>query len=222
MNYYENTPQILKGHIQMFLYKDGKIINQYEDHNVIVQKASQFMAARMAPTTSEDCPRITAHATTDVDGVITSETSKDTSNTYPLNAGFQYLALGNGNLKNLSEAEKGQYLYNADISVTETQQKEQYQLQNETLRKPISSWAFVDDDYNISTEVTNILKLSTKIEYKDFDSTDSDNYFIVEMGLFGGDATTEKNSGYMFNYKLFKSWNMLKDSTLIVNWYITF
>ena len=229
MNYVENNTITPIGHIQMTMFKgeykngkiNGEILNQYEEHNLIVNMASKFMAGRMVP----ECTQITADPTMNEQGVITSTTSSipyNENNNYPLKYGFQYLALGNGYLpERTDDTSRAEYLYSADTQVTEDEQRNYTTLIHETLRKPIINWAFVNEDYSISTEETNIIRLSTLIEYNDFD-IDEDNYWIVEMGLFGGNATDIKDSGYMFNYKVFKAWNMLKESKLLINWYIKF
>lgn len=231
MNYFDSYPRQTKGHIQMTLFKGeykndkiyGEILDTYEEHNLIVNMASKFMAGRMAP----HCTHIIADPTVDeVTGRITSTTSVLENTPYPFSNGFQYLALGNGYLNQYDEqdtAGRGQYLHTADIYVKEEQQREFTQLVHETTRKYITSWAFVDTDYNISTEETNILRLGTIFDYQtDFEHNNADNYYIVEMGLFGGNATSERNSGHLFNYKTFKSWNMLPESKLLINWFITF
>ena len=81
--------------------------------------------------------------------------------------GFQYLALGNGLLENEDfqndNSKKGAYLYDPTTSMPIDEQKVQNSLQNETIRKKITSWAFVDENGDISDKETNILKLTTLI-----------------------------------------------------------
>ena len=247
LNFYENKQINPKGHISMTLFKgtynngkiNGEILKTYEEHNLIVNMASNLMAGRMAPDNTT--PRIISTPSYDEFGQITSTTSKETSSKYPLLNGFQYLALGNGLLESEDfqndNSKKGAYLYDPTTSMSIDEQKVQNSLQNETIRKKITSWAFVDENGDISDKETNILKLTTLFNENDLSSEENgtlfelassdsskayDRHFIVEMGLFGGDATDDANTGYMFNYKLFPAWNKIEGSSLLINWIITF
>ena len=247
LNFYENKQINPKGHISMTLFKgtydngkiNGEILKTYEEHNLIVNMASNLMAGRMAPDNTT--PRIISTPSYDEFGQITSTTSKETSSKYPLLNGFQYLALGNGLLESEDfqndNSKKGAYLYDPTTSMSIDEQKVQNSLQNETIRKKITSWAFVDENGDISDKETNILKLTTLFNENDLSSEENgtlfelassdsskayDRHFIVEMGLFGGDATDNANTGYMFNYKLFPAWNKIEGSSLLINWIITF
>ena len=250
LNFYENKQINPKGHISMTLFKgtydngkiNGEILKTYEEHNLIVNMASNLMAGRMAPDNTT--PRIISTPSYDEFGQITSTTSKETSSKYPLLNGFQYLALGNGLLESEDfqkndekNSKKGAYLYDPTTSMSIDEQKIRDSLQNETIRKKITSWAFVDENGDISDKETNILKLTTLFNENDLSSEENgtlfelassdsskayDRHFIVEMGLFGGDATDNANTGYMFNYKLFPAWNKIEGSSLLINWIITF
>ena len=250
LNFYENKQINPKGHISMTLFKgtydngkiNGEILKTYEEHNLIVNMASNLMAGRMAPANTT--PRIISTPSYDEFGQITSTTSKETSSKYPLLNGFQYLALGNGLLESEDfqkndekNSKKGAYLYDPTTSMSIDEQKIRDSLQNETIRKKITSWAFVDENGDISDKETNILKLTTLFNENDLSSEENgtlfelassdsskayDRHFIVEMGLFGGDATDDANTGYMFNYKLFPAWNKIEGSSLLINWIITF
>ena len=247
LNFYENKQINPKGHISMTLFKgtydngkiNGEILKTSEEHNLIVNMASNLMAGRMAPDNTT--PRIISTPSYDEFGQITSTTSKETSSKYPLLNGFQYLALGNGLLENEDfqndNSKKGAYLYDPTTSMPIDEQKVQNSLQNETIRKKITSWAFVDENGDISDKETNILKLTTLFNENDLSSEENgtlfelassdsskayDRHFIVEMGLFGGDATDDANTGYIFNYKLFPAWNKIEGSSLLINWIITF
>lgn len=228
----ENKFKLPKGHINMVLFEgnydketgkiDGKILQEYDEHNLIVNMASNFMAARMAP--SDGSERITSEVTTDENGIKTTISNHENSTDFPLAYGFQYLALGDGNLNELSEDEKGDYLYNPDANFGTDQQRQATKLLHETIRRKITNWSFLNEDGTIVEKtlenpdgVSNILKLSTL-----FEESDEENNFIVEMALFGGNATEAADSGYMFNYKMFKSWNKIAGSSLLVNWIITF
>ena len=247
LNFYENKQINPKGHISMTLFKgtynngkiNGEILKTYEEHNLIVNMASNLMAGRMAPDNTT--PRIISTPSYDEFGQITSTTSKETSSKYPLLNGFQYLALGNGLLESEDfqndNSKKGAYLYDPTTSMSIDEQKVQNSLQNETIRKKITSWAFVDENGDISDKETNILKLTTLFNENDLSSEENgtlfelassdsskayDRHFIVEMGLFGGNATDDANTGYIFNYKLFPAWNKIEGSSLLINWIITF
>ena len=161
--------------------------------------------------------------TTNIKTVSTEEYTESTE--FPLKYGFQYLAIGNGELGNhsdWSETEKGKYLYTAYSNMQVDEQKAKTRLIHETARKPITTWAFVDptDNTLISNVPTKVLKLTTL--FPDEEIENSDDRYIVEMGLFGGDASNDLNTGYMFNHKMFAPWNKIEGSSLLINWFITF
>ena len=250
-DFYESKQINPTGHISMTLFKgtyengkiNGEILDTYEDHNVIINKASVFMAGRMAPNNT---PRVISEPTYDELGNISSSTSIDSFESYPLPNGFQYLALGNGLLEDDSIkndiAKKGEYLYNPSVFTPADEQKTLNCLLHETIRKKITSWAFVNGDGTISDTETNILKLTTLFDEHDLSSEEGgtlynltdekgepisdelkhDRHFIVEMGLFGGNASDAANSGYMFNHRLCAAWNKIEGSSLLINWTITF
>ncbi|MNV54713.1 hypothetical protein D3C71_1469220 [compost metagenome] len=85
-------------------------------------------------------------------------------------------------------------------------------LRTELFRKEFTSWTFVDPvSGNDTTTPTNVLKLVTT--YLESEAVGP----LVEMGLFGGDATGTSNSGHMFNYKTFPVWNKPNDARLTIN-----
>ena len=89
-------------------------------------------------------------------------------------------------------------------------------LVGEIARKPFTSWSFVDENDQVSEIPTNILKLVTTF-------TESEAVGpLTEMGLFGGNATEEKDSGYMFNRKSFEIWSKNSDSRLTISWRLSF
>lgn len=140
--------------------------------NLIVNKASRFMAKRMRPSES-------------------------------WGGGIQYLEVGTG----------------VGTGTTQVPQKEsvdQEKLRQALIRKKITSWTYVDADGKPTATETNVLQLSTT-----FDKTEAVGA-IVEMGLFGGDATDELGSGYMFNYKTFPVWNKAEGMSLTIVWKLTF
>lgn len=230
-NLNENIFKKPQGHIAVTMFKgkydlktgkiDGEILKQYDEHNLIVNQASALMAARMAPDSS--IPRITSESTTDENGTITSTSSHINDTNYPLQYGFQYLALGSGQLDNYaSDSDKANYLYKAESSVDTEYMQSLTQLENELIRNKITSWSFMDTNNDISDTQTNILKLTTLFDENNEEFKALYGKFIVEMGLFGGNATDERNSGHLFNYKLFNSWNLIEGSSLLINWIITF
>jgi hypothetical protein len=83
-------------------------------------------------------------------------------------------------------------------------------------RKAITSWTFLDSAGNATASETNVVQYTTT-----FLETEAIGA-IVEMGLFGGDATTTLGSGHMFNYKVFPVWNKQSGMRLTVIWNITY
>jgi hypothetical protein len=275
------------GQINMTLFKGdydiktgkitGEILQESEDHNIIVNMASVLMASRMCPKglteTSDTVVAIpwvqtdgytitnangeqqyvsnTNSGSSDGIGVVSASTigtASATSNysatqaSYPFGYGFQCLAIGNGDYginTGWSDTEKATYLFNPETNNQPADQKLKTGLIHEIFRKQITSWSFLDTEGNVSNTETNILKLTTL-----FTADEAPGQYIVEMGLFGGDANVvdynsitnavhideyckEGNAngnrkGHMFNYKIFKSWNKIEGSSLLVNWIITF
>lgn len=184
----------------------GKLIKKRIIRNLIVDKASELMAARMAPGAT-----------------IGSGTASLTGDM--LDNGLQFLALGVGQMVDPDQ------LYDESTNPVDTVS---WDLQNppvETLgttklvgelyRKPFTSWRFLNADGTETADITNILSLTTTF-YED-----EANGPLTEMGLFGGDALdwnsgAGRNSGYMFNYRTFKVWNKPSSSRLTIVWKLTF
>lgn len=215
----QNTEKFKKpnGEISMVLHKggeynpktgkieNGEIIDKKDVHNLIVNTASKLMAYRMAP-------------------LQISETGTDVSTIQDI-LGLQYLAVGVGILKDPTKP------YDKITNPVDT---EQWDLQDppqealtdthlvgEIFRKPFTSWAFVDENDNVSEEPTNILKLVTT-----FMETEAVGP-LTEMGIFGGNAEdwddgVGKDSGLMFNRKSYPVWNKDSSSRLTVTWRLTF
>lgn len=101
--------------------------------------------------------------------------------------GLQYLAVGTGNW--------------ADLQVPDEPQLSDVKLKMELFRKEFTDWSFLNADGSKAAGATNILQLVTT-----FDNNEAVGA-LVEMGLFGGNASASKDSGHMFNYKTFKVWN---------------
>lgn len=154
-------------------YKTPKNV-QSEMHvkNLIVNRASQFMAKRMKPGTS-------------------------------WGNGIQYLEVGTG----------------VGTGTTQVPQREdinQSTLRVPLTRKEITSWTYLDANDQPTAVETNVLALTTTFNEQDAIGA------IVEMGLFGGDATAQTGTGYMFNYKAFPVWNKADGMRLTIVWKITF
>jgi hypothetical protein len=184
----------------------GEIIHEETIQNLIVDTASQLMAARMAP------------------GAITGATDPAFQGNF-VDKGLQYLAVGVGVLQDPSLP------YD---EVTNNVDRTQWDLQNppsETLtttklvgefyRKRFTSWCFLDAAGNETSSLTNVLKITTTFLENEANGP------ITEIGLYGGDAQAwnagaGKDSGYLFNYKTVKVWNKIDESRLTIVWKLTF
>ncbi|TCP57985.1 hypothetical protein EV586_102433 [Tumebacillus sp. BK434] len=123
--------------------------------------------------------------------------------------GFQYLALGKGvGTGNLQEPQ----VENPDLSA----------LRDEVYRKPITTWRYLNSDGSVSAAPTHILELTTEILEGEGVPQEAESVPFTEMGLFGGDASGAKDSGFMFNHKVFPVWNKPIDARLRIVWKITF
>ena len=194
------------GHVVNGRVVGGEEIGRREIHNLIVDRASQLMAGRMAP------------------GAITGGSEQAFIGNY-LDRGIQYLAVGFGILKDPDLP------YDAVSNPVDTSQ---YDLQNppvetladtkllgEAIRVPPTTWCFVDAAGQETDEITNILKITFTL-YEDMACGP-----ITEVGMVGGNARAweagaGKDSGYMFNLKRFPVWNKLLNTRLSVCWKLTF
>lgn len=198
-----------KGEIGMVLHKGGeynpkngkieggKILKESGYNNLIVNDASRLMAARLHPNNKSN-----------------GEDFLETTN------GLQYLAVGVGILNDR----------NADYDpVNNTVDESLWSLQNppaedininklegELYRKEFTSVCFVDKSGNDTEDVTNVLKIVTT--FYDEEAIGP----LTEMGIFGGNATNKKDTGYMFNYKTFAVWNKPDGARLTITWKLTF
>ena len=159
--------------IQGYYEIDAASIRQ-EMHvkNLIVSKASVFMAKRMIPGTS-------------------------------WGSGIGYLEVGTGVGTGTTQAPQAEVATQAALRLP-------------LARKAISSWTYIDSNGNPTATETNVVQLTTV-----FNETEAVGA-IVEMGLFGGDATVVQGTGYMFNYKTFPVWNKGSDMKLTIVWQLTF
>ena len=148
-----------------------------------------------------------------------SETGTDVSELQDI-LGLQYLAVGVGILKDPTKPyDKVTNPVDSaawDILDPPEAQLTDAHLVGEIARKQFTSWAFVDENDQVSETPTNILKLVTT-----FTETEAVGP-LTEMGLFGGNATDEKDSGYMFNRKTYAIWSKNSDSRLTISWRISF
>ena len=84
-------------------------------------------------------------------------------------------------------------------------------------RKAIASWTYINPTTGLpQTAESNVIQYAVT-----FTETEA-NGALVEMGLFGGDATISVGSGYMFNYKVFPVWNKGNTAQLTIKWNISF
>ncbi|AEO93450.1 gp190 [Bacillus phage G] len=123
--------------------------------------------------------------------------------------GLQYLAVGTI----VDPDNPGNFNYMSPPPAT----VEQTKLEKELFRKEFTSWTFLDPSGNSTgNNPTNILRLATTFMENEAVGP------LVEMGLFGGNATATADTGYMFNYKTFAVWNKPSDARLTVTWKLTF
>ena len=117
--------------------------------------------------------------------------------------GMQYLAVGTGVGTGTTQAPQTENITTAALRV-------------ELARKVFASTSYLDANSAPVVGPTGKIQLTTTFLEAEA------NGAIVEMGLFGGNATASANSGYLFNYKVFPVIN--KDNTvrLTVIWNLTF
>lgn len=118
-------------------------------------------------------------------------------------AGISYLAIGNGS---------GEW----DPFDPPAPTTSQTRLENEFSRKPIDLATFVQPESGEPTTVyTNIVDYS--VSFGEGEAVGP----ILEMGLFGGDATAQLGSGTMVNWRTFPVINKTSTMTLTVIFRIT-
>lgn len=132
-----------------------------------------------------------------------ADTSTTTAGDFIAN-GLQYLAVGQG----VQETGTSGFDYQNPQPAAVTNIK----LRDELFRKTFTSWSFIDSTTsNTVSTPTNIIQVVTTFLESEAVGP------LVEMGIFGGDATSTKDSGYMFNYKTFAVWNKPNDARLTVS-----
>lgn len=194
------------GEIKITMYEKDKVVREIEDHNLIVNSASTLMAGRMAP------------------GAIQGGTGDSGSTEYLegdyFDHGLQYLAVGTGILmdptkeydKDNNPVDRDAY----DILNPPEPTLDRTQLTNEVFRKQFTSWNFLNPDGSLSNVATNILQISTTL------TEDEANAPLNEVALFGGNSTSEKGSGIMFNMKSFECISKSNNHRISIIWRLTF
>lgn len=157
---------------QGYFRRPKDIVQEMHVKNLIVDKASEFMAKRMRPGTN-------------------------------WGSGIQYLELGTGFGTGTTQSPQAE-------SATQTR------LRVALIRKAITSWTYLDSAGSPTGTETNVIQLTTT-----FNESEG-NGALVEMGLFGGDATATQGTGYMFNYKTFPVWNKQQGMKLTIVWRLSF
>lgn len=217
-----NNVEVMKkpsGQIGMIIHKggeydaktnkiiNGQVIDRKDVKNLIVDKASELMACRLAP------------------GEKTGTINEGANEGNFLERGLQFLSVGVGILEDPTlpyDRHTNPVNYAEwDLQDPPDETLDVTRLRGEIFRKAFTSWSFLDIDGNISNEPTNVLQLVTT-----FYETEAVGP-LTEMGLFGGNANDwedgeGKDSGYMFNYKTFPVWNKPADARLTITWKLTF
>ena len=118
-------------------------------------------------------------------------------------AGIGYLEVGTGVGTGTQQAPQAESTAQAALRVA-------------LARKAVASWTYLDGSGNPTATSTNVIQLTTT-----FENTEAVGA-LVEMGLFGGDASATITTGYMFNYKTFPVWNKDNTMKLTIVWTLTF
>lgn len=116
----------------------------------------------------------------------------------------------------ISHLEVGTGVGTGTTQVPQTENAAQVALRVPLVRKAITSWTNLDAGGAATGTDTNVLQLTTTFVEAEA------NGAIVEMGLFGGDATLTNGSGQMFNYKSFPVLNKDNTMQLTLVWKLTF
>lgn len=203
MNGQEVFQKPITGYVGMFLHKGGEYdiqrLRMTDDARIIRSTEFENLIVNTASTLMAQ--RLAP-------GNSSSVGSTPNYNDY-IAYGLQYLAVGTGYE---DTGQTGYSLQNPQpASVVYTQ------LRQELYRKQFTSWTFLDPNTgNAVTNPTNVLQLVTTFLENEAVGA------LVEMGLFGGNATSTANSGFLFNYKSFPVWNKPNDARLTITWKLTF
>lgn len=114
--------------------------------------------------------------------------------------GFMYWALGNGDGSSTADWDDG--VEDGSISPSEGDT----QLDNEIYRKAIqpSDIVFIDGQNKVVAGPTNRLQIT--VNFAEDEPYASQSAFLREWGLFGGDATSTADSGFLINRKVHRTY----------------
>jgi len=185
----------------------GEVINKIQDHNLIVDTASTLMAGRMAP------------------GSITGGTDEAFAGSW-FDTGLVCVALGVGILQDPNSPYDAITnpvdTANYDILNPPEPTLDENKLLGEIYRKRFTSWCFQAPDGSETDTVTNVLLLDTTFYENEACGP------LSEIAIFGGDAEADwnngagKDSGLMFNKKVFPCVSKGNNHRISVRWKLTF
>lgn len=116
----------------------------------------------------------------------------------------------------ITHLEVGTGVGTGNTQAPEAESASQTTLRSPLARKDITAWTYIDSSGNPTETETNVVEFS--VNFTENEAIGA----LVEMGLFGGDASNTLGTGYMFNYKVFSVWNKQAGMQLTVTWRITF
>lgn len=152
--------------------KPELVLEERHMKNLIVSKASTFMAKRMRPGAN-------------------------------WGSGIGYLEIGTGVGTGTAQSPQSESSGQTALRVPLT-------------RKAITSWTCLDGTGAPTATDTNVLQITTT-----FIESEA-NGALVEMALWGGDATNVSGSGMIFNYKTFSAINKNNTMQVTIVWKLTF
>ena len=127
-----------------------------------------------------------------------------------LSNGFQMIAVGTG------------YGVGSETN-PEQPSGDEVELRNEVGRRVIDNWEFLHPTTGeVSGSPTNVLQIHAEFDYNEAVPQGLDEASLVEIGLFGGDATTQKDSGQLFAYRVFSVITKTRELKFRARWVITF
>lgn len=129
--------------------------------------------------------------------------------TGPVANGFQYIAVGVGQGTGTAEN-------------PEVPDPQAVALREEIDRRAIDSWEYLTEGHDVSGSPTNILQLHVLFDYGEALLAGDNPSSIVELGLFGGDATGTLDSGELFAYRTFGMITKTIELKFRVRWIVTF
>lgn len=123
--------------------------------------------------------------------------------------GFQYIAVGVG-------------YGTGTVENPEIPGESDTVLRDEIDRREIDSWEYLTPEHAVSGSPTNILQLHVLFDYGDALMPGENPASIVELGLFGGDASAAEDSGQLFAYRTFGMISKTSDLKFRIRWVVTF